>query len=131
MARGVNLKDLNSSVSRRKEAALKYRAAYHPYVWPVENLDDLRIAPFHILASEGGVHRDKDHLWHMAHCHGLAETGDTLFFPTQYKIVDLSDTGMRADATKWWRRRHGGQTPQFYSRRKEERNCSARSQSAG
>ena len=26
---------------------------------------DLKLAPFHLLASEGHVHTDKDHLWHM------------------------------------------------------------------
>ena len=29
------------------------------------SLDDLQLAPFHLLASEGAVHVDKDHVWHM------------------------------------------------------------------
>jgi protein phosphatase len=32
----------------------------------VRSADDLRIAPFLLLASEGTVHTDKDHLWQMA-----------------------------------------------------------------
>ena len=28
---------------------------------------DLRLAPFHVLATEGAVHADKDHIWHMRH----------------------------------------------------------------
>ena len=26
---------------------------------------DLKLAPFHLLATEGCVHTDKDHLWHI------------------------------------------------------------------
>ncbi len=43
-----------------------YAAAYRRYCWPVKSLDDYRIAPFHLLATEGAVHMDKTHLWHMA-----------------------------------------------------------------
>ena len=43
----------------------RYVDAYRRYCWPVKSLDDLRLAPFHLLASEGRVHIDKDHAWHM------------------------------------------------------------------
>ena len=49
----------------RSTTPLRYRAAYNRYVAPFAGIDDLRIAPFHLLASEGAVHADKDHLWHM------------------------------------------------------------------
>ena len=41
------------------------RRAYRHYCWPVDVLADLRLAPFHVLATEGAVHVDKDHVWHM------------------------------------------------------------------
>jgi protein phosphatase len=49
----------------------QYRDAYRRYCWPIDSVDDLRLAPFHLLASEGKSHVDKDHLWHMpvAHAH--------------------------------------------------------------
>ena len=31
----------------------------------MESLTDLKLAPFHLLATEGGVHTDKNHIWHM------------------------------------------------------------------
>ncbi len=37
------------------------RKAWRPYVWPVQALDDLKLAPFHLLASEGATHFDRDH----------------------------------------------------------------------
>ena len=31
----------------------RFVAAYRQYCWPVESLDDLKLAPFHLLATEG------------------------------------------------------------------------------
>jgi protein phosphatase len=48
----------------------RYIAAYRRYCWPVSGVEDLRLAPFHLLASEGAVHSDKSHDWHMQISHG-------------------------------------------------------------
>ena len=64
--RDASLAPLVARFERRKERAAKYAAAWRRYCWPVASLDDHRIAPFHLLATEGAVHTDKDHLWHMA-----------------------------------------------------------------
>src|SRR5206468_10339511 len=58
----------------RQADAQRYIAAYRRYCWPVRGIDDLRLAPFHLLASEGAVHVDKDHLWHMATLARLADS---------------------------------------------------------
>ena len=42
-----------------------YVDAYRRYTWPVASLADLKLAPFHLLASDGHVHGDRDHVWHM------------------------------------------------------------------
>ena len=41
----------------------------------MNSVDDLKLAPFHLLASEGTVHVDKDHLWHMQTLARLADAG--------------------------------------------------------
>src|SRR5262249_60751334 len=43
----------------------RYTGAYRRYCWPVENLAGLKLAPFHLLASDNAVHIDKPHSWHM------------------------------------------------------------------
>ena len=48
-----------------KKRHSEFVAAYRQYCWPVESLTDLKLAPFHLLATEGHVHTDKDHAWHM------------------------------------------------------------------
>ena len=49
----------------RRQSIEKFVAAYRQYCWTVESLDDLKLAPFHLLATEGKVHTDQNHRWHM------------------------------------------------------------------
>ena len=101
-ARGVPIDELAASTSANLDDATRYRAAYNRYVAPFAGIEDLRIAPFHLLASEGAVHDDKDHLWHMAAAHRLAETDPKLVLATRYRRIDLDDPAEVADATAWW-----------------------------
>ena len=66
-----------------------YRDAYARYCWPVTSLDDVKLAPFHLLASEGAVHADKDHLWHMGMAERLRQSDPDLFRATGYRVVNL------------------------------------------
>jgi protein phosphatase len=86
----------------RSERAARYAQAYRRYCWPVASLDDYRIAPFHLLATEGAVHMDKDHLWHMAEVARLAEPSDKLVVATKHHLVDLADPVSTETATQWW-----------------------------
>lgn len=101
-ARGVPVDELAASTSASLEDATRYRAAYNRYVAPFAGIEDLRIAPFHLLASEGAVHDDKDHVWHMAAAHRLAATDPGLLLATKYRRVDLDDPTQVADAIVWW-----------------------------
>jgi protein phosphatase len=40
----------------RGEDAVNFVDAYRRYCWPVRTVDDLKVAPFHLLASDGAVH---------------------------------------------------------------------------
>ncbi|MFT3687164.1 MAG: hypothetical protein QM783_19950 [Phycisphaerales bacterium] len=86
----------------RLTAAQRYTDAYRRYCWDVASIDDLRLAPFHLLASENKVHVDRDHTWHMETLAKLAAAGDKLFVATPYKLVDLSSQQSEDDATQWW-----------------------------
>ena len=112
----------------RAQLAGQFVESYRQYCWPVASLDDLKLAPFHLLASEGVVHSDKDHVWHMQTLARLAQS-DPLFVATPYRVVDLlrrvteaghsrshghgttsdasgasgvAGAGTEADATAWW-----------------------------
>ncbi|HEX8192385.1 MAG TPA: polynucleotide kinase-phosphatase [Allosphingosinicella sp.] len=101
-ARGVAVDDLAARSAARLGAAGAYRDAYNRYVAPYRGIEDVRIAPFHLLASEGAVHADKDHLWHMAEAHRLAAADPALIVATAHRRLDLSDGAAVADAIGWW-----------------------------
>ena len=101
-ARGVPVDELAEAASSQMDDAVRYRAAYNRYVAPFAGIDDLRIAPFHLLASEGAAHSDKDHLWHMAAAHRLAACDPLLLLATNYRQIDLDDPEQVAGAVAWW-----------------------------
>jgi protein phosphatase len=84
----------------RLKMSAQYVDAYRRYCWPVSSVADLRLAPFHLLASEGKVHVDKDHAWHMQMLARLADGGGPLM-ATNWKQIDLSDAASQAEAIAW------------------------------
>ena len=63
--RGLNVSELLAQTTARRAMAEYFVAAYHCYCGPVEDVNDHKLAPFHLLATEGKVHADKPHDWHM------------------------------------------------------------------
>jgi protein phosphatase len=80
----------------------RYRSAYRHYCWDVVGLDDLKLAPFHFLAGEGGSFVHRDHLWHTALAERLQAADPVLFPATRWRELDLGDDSAVADAIAWW-----------------------------
>lgn len=101
--RGINLMELETHFLQRNELAYKFRDAYRQYCWPVNKLEDYKLAPFHILATEGAVHADKPHIWHMEQIAGFAKH-DTLgiTMATSYTTLNLNDEEAVSKAIAWW-----------------------------
>lgn len=98
--------DLNALLNRfneRSEYLHRYVDAYRVYCWNVESIEDLRIAPFHILATEGQVHSDKDHLWHMENIKKYCVGDDNILMATNHIVVDVTDGDSTAAGIKWWK----------------------------
>ena len=94
--------ELHAQFDARRDLAGRFVDAYRRYCWPVSGVDDLRLAPFHLLASEGQVHVSRPHVWHMDMLARLAGPGDPIFVATPYRVVDLSSAESEAAATQWW-----------------------------
>ncbi len=88
--------ELRERYAVRLDQVERYVAAYRRYCWPVANLEDLRLAPFHLLASEGAAHFDKSHLWHMEKLAFLRQ------HPTRHREVDLTDSDSVRQGEIWW-----------------------------
>lgn len=91
----------------KQQSISGYIDAYREYCWKVNSVDDLRIAPFHLLACEGNVFSREKHVWHMEkikqYCTGI----DPIFMATEYICVDTADENSVNAGVDWWLRLTG------------------------
>jgi len=85
-----------------------YVEAYRRYCWPVNSVNDLKLAPFHLLASEGTVHADKPNDWHMQ---TLARLAGGIIVATPSRAIDVTNPESEAEGIRWWEEltRRGGE----------------------
>ena len=100
--RGMDVAALLERHEARQDLAARFARAYRHYCWPVRSLSDIRIAPFHVMATERVVHVDKDHVWHMETIAAVVAAGGDLLIRTPYQVVDLASADSEEAATRWW-----------------------------
>jgi protein phosphatase len=101
--RGVKgVESLLEKFSYKKNAVTKFIKAYRNYCWDVDSVEDYKLAPFHILATEGAVHVDKDHTWHMENIKAICLVDEKIFRITPYKVIDTNSQESIQEATDWW-----------------------------
>jgi protein phosphatase len=93
---------LLARTTAHRQAAADYADAYRRYCWPVHSLDDLKLAPFHLLATEGKTYFNRDHAWHMETLRTLALADPGLLRATPYRVVPLGDPSEVESAIQWW-----------------------------
>src|SRR5260370_13602339 len=88
-----------------------YGEALRYYCWRVGSLAYYKLAPFHLLASEGAVHTDKTTLWHMRTLHRLARADPGFIVATPFLEVAVADESAVEQASQWWETitRRGGE----------------------
>jgi len=94
--------DLLERYRSRAEATERYVDAYRRYCWDVASVADLKLAPFHLLATEGAVHTDRDHVWHMETLARICAADEEVLLATPYRVVDVTDPASQAEAIRWW-----------------------------
>ncbi|WP_216592745.1 polynucleotide kinase-phosphatase [Verrucosispora sioxanthis] len=82
IGRGLDVAELRDRMARRR--------------------DDVRLAPFAVLAGAKGSYGDRDHGWHLAMADRLCAADPDFFLPTGRRVVDLSDGAAVREATEWW-----------------------------
>ena len=100
-ARGLDVSELAVRTKVRREKSARYRAAYRHYCWPVSSLSDVKLAPFHVMATEGHVHADKPHVWHMETIASVC-AHDEILVATPHRAVELTDAASESAAIAWW-----------------------------
>ena len=100
----TQLEGIKDEYRRREENIARMVAAYRQYCWSVASVTDLKLAPFHLLATEGSVHIDKDHMWHMEELARICRGDPELLRATPYRIVNVTDPASEAEGIDWWNR---------------------------
>jgi protein phosphatase len=107
--RGPDFQAVAARIKNRSDMAALYRDSYRRYCWPIEDINDFKLAPFHLLATESGVHTNKDHVWHMELIAGLKQASysldhgfDDVLIATPFKIVDVTDEASQQAGINWW-----------------------------
>jgi protein phosphatase len=100
--RGITVTEQLTKTVARSTLAHKYVDAYRRYCWNVSLIEDFKLAPFHIMATDGAVHINKDHRWHMDHISEICAADSSLLLATNHRVVDLQDPAAVVAATQWW-----------------------------
>ena len=98
----VDLSELLQRCRARAEAVQLYTEAYRRYCWDVSSTDDLRVAPFHILATEDRVWSNGNHIMQMETIKRYMTGTDPLFMATDHLQVDLLDEKSVEAGVRWW-----------------------------
>jgi len=101
-SRGLDVAALLEKQRGRISSIDRYVDAYRQYVWPVNGVADLRLAPFHILAGETGVYSDHDHGWHLERCDRLVAADPGWLQSTGRLLVNVTDAEQEALGVAWW-----------------------------
>jgi len=102
-AHTVGIGPLLQKYKERELMAEQFVEAYRRYCWPVSGLSDFKLAPFHLLASEGATHTTKDHIWHMTTLARLSAADETgLLLATPCKAIEVTDAESVAEGVAWW-----------------------------
>lgn len=115
--RGAEVEQLLEHSNQCHSMASGFVDAYRRYCWPTKSIDDLRLAPFQILAGEGQVHALTNHAWHLESIGRLCDTNPNTFRATPERHSQpgrprpRSERGRLVGASHRDRRRgHGRQT---------------------
>jgi protein phosphatase len=98
----VQIEQMAERFAGRQQHVDRFVAAYRHYCWPVNSLDDLKLAPFHLLASEGAVHVHQNHVWHMRELGNLCSHDPTFLLATDFKVVDVTVPTSEEEGIAWW-----------------------------
>ncbi|CAN5283999.1 polynucleotide kinase-phosphatase [soil metagenome] len=101
-ARGIDVSDLLTRTRSRTANAEAFTRAYGRYVWPIEGLNGVELAPFQLLATEGHIWSDHDHGWHLALADRLVDAAPELVRSTRRLPVDTTDESSIAAGVRWW-----------------------------
>ncbi|KAB7705330.1 polynucleotide kinase-phosphatase [Bacillus aerolatus] len=80
--------------------ALVFKEVFQKYCWDIEGVQNIQIAPFHVLAHSGETFFHKPHMWHMEKNREFARYS-SFFVETEWKLIH--DESSAEEVIKWWK----------------------------
>jgi predicted kinase len=99
---GVDVTELLARTERRAADAAAYTESYRRYAAPATGIEDVRFAPFQVLAAQGRTFEDRPHGWHMDVADRLATAAPDTVRATGSLLVDVRDDASCATGVDWW-----------------------------
>ncbi|GIN84967.1 polynucleotide kinase-phosphatase [Heyndrickxia sporothermodurans] len=79
--------------------ALRFKQIFQKYCWNINGIEQIQIAPFHVLAHSNETFFDKPHTWHMEMNREFSKLSN-LFVETEYKVIHNDKS--EEEVIKWW-----------------------------
>ncbi|MDN4492918.1 polynucleotide kinase-phosphatase [Ureibacillus aquaedulcis] len=76
-----------------------FKDVFQKYCWEINEIDQIQIAPFHILAHSHETFFNKPHTWHME-MNKAFSLMDRLFVETEYMVIN--DRADEEEVIQWW-----------------------------
>lgn len=99
MSAGRHVADWLQETKVKLANAQTFRDVFQYYCWDVQDIADIRIAPFHTLAHSTGTFWERTHEWHMLQNRELAQLS-SLMMETEYRII--ADETDEEEVIRWW-----------------------------
>lgn len=94
-----NLENWLAEYEDKLNNAIIFKNVFQNYCWDIDDIDQIQIAPFHVLAHSKETFFNKPHTWHMEMNHKFAKMAD-IFVETEFLVID--DAESEEEAIKWW-----------------------------
>jgi protein phosphatase len=101
-ANDANLSDLLASLRERETCVSRYIDAYRRYCWETPAASDFRLAPFHVLATEGKAWYNEPHTRHLAVIDQYIADAGGVFLRTDRLVVRLESVEELQSGVDWW-----------------------------
>lgn len=79
--------------------ALQFKQIFQKYCWDINGIEQIQIAPFHVLAHSNETFFDKPHTWHMEMNREFSKLSN-LFVETEFKVIHNDKS--EEEVVKWW-----------------------------
>ncbi|MGL6073643.1 MAG: polynucleotide kinase-phosphatase [Fimbriiglobus sp.] len=93
---------MQTNFESRETNIRRFVESYRRYCRPVARIEDYKLAPFHILATESVVGMNQPHSWHLEKLDKIGKTDLEILQETRKIYVDIGNSNHESETIRWW-----------------------------